>query len=80
MPWNKSSNKLNCFSFSRGVKCASYDSWPEDRANLGGVASLLFVVPCSPLNQALRICLEWSSEAIYFSTHQFELIYPFLNK
>ena len=27
------------------------------------------------LYQALRICLEWSSEAIYFSTHHFELIY-----
>ena len=27
------------------------------------------------LNQALRICLERSPEAIYFSTHQFELIH-----
>ena len=37
---------------------------------------------CSMVNQALRIGLEWSSEAIYFSTHQFELIYHnlFLNK
>ena len=34
------------------------------------------------LFQALRICLEWSSKAVYFSTHQFELIYQkiFLNK
>ena len=28
------------------------------------------------LYQALRICLEWSLGAIYFSTHQFELIHP----
>ena len=32
------------------------------------------------INQALRICLEWSSEAIYFSTHQFKLIYHNLKK
>ena len=25
--------------------------------------------------QALKICLEWSSEAIFFPTHHFELIY-----
>ena len=25
--------------------------------------------------QALRICLEWSSEAVYFSTHHLEVIY-----
>ena len=31
------------------------------------------------LDQALRICLEWSSEAIYFSTHQFELIHHKIN-
>ena len=30
--------------------------------------------------QALRICLEWSSEAIYFLTHQFELIHFFFNR
>ena len=27
------------------------------------------------IHQALRICLEWCSEAIYFSTHPFELIH-----
>ena len=27
------------------------------------------------VNQAMKICLEWSSEAIYFSKHQLELIY-----
>ena len=32
------------------------------------------------LNQALRICLEWSLGAIYFSTHQFELIHKILLK
>ena len=33
------------------------------------------VVQCSEIHQAPRICLEWSSDAIYFSTHQCELIY-----
>ena len=27
------------------------------------------------LDKALRICSEWSSEAIYFSTHQFKLFH-----
>ena len=58
--------------FKDSSSCGQTDRINLQKFSVTGIANEILYLS---VNQALRICLEWSSETIYFSTHQFELIH-----
>ena len=58
--------------FKDSSSCGQTDRKNLQKFSVTGIANEILYLS---VNQALRICLEWSSETIYFSTHQFELIH-----